>query len=122
MDYSQKMQLAEALWKELKAIFELAIDSGRHLTIKFDAYHEVTVTGPYKEAVKDAVHVAEQKESARQGETALWDLRTIHYLKKHIVAHGLLQMLPSPKEGSPCQRRPAPRHRQGPGAFRLSPQ
>ena len=88
MDYSQKMQLAEALWKELKTIFELAIDSGRHLTIKFDAYHEVTVTGPYKEAVKDAVHVAEQKESARQGETTLWDLRTIHYLKKHIVAHG----------------------------------
>ncbi len=91
MDYSQKMQLAEAMWKELKSIFELAADTGKHLAVKFDAYHKVSVTGPYREAIEDAVHVAESKVSKSIHETALWDLRTIHYLKKHVVAHGGIQ-------------------------------
>ena len=88
MDYSKKMELAEAMWNELRPIFELAADSKKHLTVKFDAYHEVTIIGPYEEAIRDAIHVAEQKATAQFGEEALWDLRTIHYLKKHVVAHG----------------------------------
>ena len=88
MDYSQKMQLAETMWMELRPIFKLAMDAEKRLSIKFDAYHEVHINGPYKDAITDAIHVAEQKETARMGEPALWDLRTIHYLKKHIVSFG----------------------------------
>ena len=103
--YSKQMQLADAMWKELEPIFDVAIKNKEQLVITFKARRlpeeakkdwteedfidkGFEVAGKYADEVKKAVRAAEVFESKRRGELVQWDLRTIHYVKKHVVAHG----------------------------------
>ena len=88
---TNEMTLAKAMWDELEKLFDSAISEKRHLTIRFDAYENVTATPDDQETVMKAICKAEERVSRTIGTPVKWTLPTLHYFAKFAKAHGGIQ-------------------------------